>query len=107
MIAKEKRTYSVCLEAVRERWSNFLHVPVVLRTREMSLLALEGSGYALYYVPEFVLNRESYISVCWKNPFCFRYVPYEHRDRELAAEIMKTNPELELYFTRLERMDYL
>jgi hypothetical protein len=43
-VPRERRSYAVCLEAVKSDWHNFSLVPYDLRTPELCLTALNGEG---------------------------------------------------------------
>ena len=88
-INKTKRTYSICLSALKIGQNELKYVPYALRTKEL----LQGIAIssALKWVPPELKTYELCLDAVKKGKYALLYVPKKHKTEELCIAALRYN----------------
>lgn len=90
-LTRVKKTYNVCLAAVKHRGISLKYVPEELKTADLCLTAVTDNGFALKYVPEELKT----LDLCLLNVNIFRdafkFIPIKYLTVELSLQLSKRN----------------
>ena len=105
MIYKEKRSYRICLEAVKHNLSNFQGVPREHLTPEMCWTAIRINGSVIIDIPEDLQTYEMWVEASKTKLDAMYFPPRKFLTRDLL-EIAISRDALVLNVMPLEMLDH-
>jgi hypothetical protein len=91
IIPDYKKTYEMCLFAVKKDAYMFEYVPYDKRTPEMCLLAVQKNADMFFYVPDNKKTPELCLLAVQKNVDMFGYIPDDKKTPELCLLVVQKN----------------
>ena len=83
-ISNEKKTFELCLAAVRMYGQQLVYVPHDKKTPELCLIAVQQYGEAIKYVPDEKMTIELCIAAVQQTGWALKYIPDEMKTPELC-----------------------
>lgn len=97
-----RKTYRICLEAVRQNPKALKHVPKWIQDEEMIREAVLQDSSMLFVARKDLVTHSLCLEVVRKDPYAVKYVPGRHRKHDIA-EIVCGIPELRKYIDPVHR----
>lgn len=97
LIPFEHRDITICLELVRRYVYNIIYVPIDILSKELCMIAFNGSYYDLIkYIPDDFKTKEICEMAVMVNARNIKFVPDDFKTKEMCKEAFNRNPSVVL-----------